>query len=78
MVRFQPSFLLWPRPQCSESPDGFAAWIVDREGLRPEKPDAARALAIQRIIEDYRDSSVGHCSENKDRHHGERRVATRQ
>ena len=56
MVRFQPSFSFWPRPQfLGESPQGLAAWITDRVATLHDKHDVAEEAAIQRIVDNHHD-----------------------
>jgi hypothetical protein len=58
MVRFQPSFSFWPQPRfLGDSRRGFASWIVDRTPSEQDKHDAARDLAIQRIIDNHHDKN---------------------
>ena len=54
MVKFQPSFSFWPRPQfLGESRSGLATWIVDRHAALANKHDDVRETAVQRIIDNH-------------------------
>ena len=56
MVKFQPSFSFWPRPQfLGESRQGLAAWILDREVSRPSNQVDVRRRTIQHIIDNHHD-----------------------
>jgi hypothetical protein len=58
MIRFKPSFSLWPRPQfLGESRQGLAAWIIGRDASLHDKHDVARDKAIQRIIDNHHDEN---------------------
>ncbi len=58
MVKFQPSFSFWPRPQfLGESRDGLAAWILDRDASLASQHDDVRRTTIQRIIDNHHDEN---------------------
>jgi hypothetical protein len=52
MVKFRPSFSLWPRPQfLADSGGGLSAWLTRRES----SAGAEHETQIREIVEDYHD-----------------------